>query len=277
MRMNTNAFAKNLIEERKLINMSLTSLVLKFAAPVPNIENYDRFLFVGPHPDDIEIGAGATAAKLAAMGKHVKFLICLDGRFGDEKVPAETSRDKLVEVRKREAIASAKMLGVDNVHFLGFSDGGFYDTEELTKAIAKEVSLFKPDIIFAPDPCVSSECHADHLNVGNAARQVAYFAPYPGIMQEYGAESCNIKVLAYYMTAKPNVYVKTTGYINRQIDAVFSSHLSQFPIDCADAKTISLYIKLRSVDYGIRSLKGSAEGFRALGRVHMHCLPESGK
>ena len=44
--------------------MSLTSLIIKFAAPLPDIESFERFLFIGPHPDDIEIGAGATAAKL---------------------------------------------------------------------------------------------------------------------------------------------------------------------------------------------------------------------
>jgi len=49
--------------------MGLTKLILKFAAPLPNIENYQRYLFIGPHPDDIEIGAGATVAKLAASGK----------------------------------------------------------------------------------------------------------------------------------------------------------------------------------------------------------------
>ena len=60
--------------------MSITKAVLRFAAPLPKIEQFDRFLFLGPHPDDIEIGAGATAAKLAAMGKQVTFLICTDGR-----------------------------------------------------------------------------------------------------------------------------------------------------------------------------------------------------
>ena len=49
--------------------MSLLPFVLRLAAPAPQLEAYDRFLFLGPHPDDIEIGAGATAAKLAAMGK----------------------------------------------------------------------------------------------------------------------------------------------------------------------------------------------------------------
>ena len=42
--------------------MSITKAVLHFAAPLPKIESFDRFLFLGPHPDDIEIGAGATAA-----------------------------------------------------------------------------------------------------------------------------------------------------------------------------------------------------------------------
>ena len=64
--------------------MSLTRIALKFAAPLPHLENFDRYLFIGPHPDDIEIGAGATVSRLTALGKQVSFLICTDGRFGDE-------------------------------------------------------------------------------------------------------------------------------------------------------------------------------------------------
>ena len=67
--------------------MSLTRLALAFAAPTPKIESFQRYLFIGPHPDDIEIGAGATAAKLAAAGKDVCFLICTDGRYGDGCAP----------------------------------------------------------------------------------------------------------------------------------------------------------------------------------------------
>ena len=72
--------------------MSITKLALKFALPHPALEEYDRFLFIGPHPDDIEIGAGATAAKLAAAGKKVCFLICIDGRFGDANAPRGACR-----------------------------------------------------------------------------------------------------------------------------------------------------------------------------------------
>ena len=79
--------------------MSLTSFALRFASPPPEIEKCERFLFIGPHPDDIEIGAGATAAKLAAMGKAVCFLVCTDGRYGSETVPPE----ELIPLRRAEA------------------------------------------------------------------------------------------------------------------------------------------------------------------------------
>ena len=161
--------------------MGLTKAILKVAAPIPKIESFQRFLFVGPHPDDIEIGAGATAAKLVDMGKEVRFLVCIDGRFGTTNAPAGLYGEKLVEVRKQEAMTSAKKLGVNDVHFMNFKDGGFYEQKDLIYALAKEVGDFAPDVIFAPDPCVTSECHIDHLNVGNAARQIACFAPYKEI------------------------------------------------------------------------------------------------
>lgn len=257
--------------------MGLTKTILKVAAPIPKIESFQRFLFIGPHPDDVEIGAGATAAKLVDMGKEVRFLVCIDGRFGTTNAPEGLEGDKLVAVRKQEAIASAAKLGVSDVRFLGFKDGGFYEQKDLIYTLAKEVGEYAPDVIFAPDPCVTSECHVDHLNVGNAAKQIACFAPYKEIMAEYGAKSASVKALAYYMTAKPTQFIKTSGYLKKQIDAIFTSHLSQFPEGCTDAQSIPLYLKLRSVDFGIRSMKGCAEGFRVLGVTQMHCLPEAGE
>ena len=257
--------------------MSLTSLALRLAAPLPDLEAYRRYLFIGPHPDDIEIGAGATAAKLAAAGKQVTFLICMDGRFGLEHAPIGSTPDTLAELRKAEAIASAAALGIREVFFLELSDGGFYAYEELVKGMARSIASFQPDVIFAPDPCVSSECHVDHLQTGKAAMQLTLFSAYAEIMAQYGAAAAPVEALALYMTAKPNRYVKTSGYLQKQIDAVFQYHKSQFPDHSPEAKSIALYLKLRAYDFGLRSLKGKAEGFRVLGRTQMHCLPEAGK
>ena len=254
--------------------MSITRLAISLASPLPKLESFERYLFIGPHPDDIEIGAGATAAKLAGMCKKVAFLCCIDGRYGSAVVPPE----ELIPIRQAEAKASAEKLGVADVSFLPFCDGGFYDTQELKAAMAKAIGEFKPDIIFCPDPQVKSECHPDHLNVGRAASELAYLAPYAGIMQRYGAASAPVKAIAYYMTALPNRYVRTSKeLLKRQLSAIFDCHKSQFPDGSAEGRAIALYLRIRSLDFGLRSLSVHAEGFRMLDTLRMHCLPEAGE
>ena len=252
--------------------MSLTKAVLHFAAPLPRLESFQRYLFLGPHPDDIEIGAGATAAKLAAKGKDVSFLICTDGRFGTDKLPNGPKGEALAQIRKQEAMASAALLGVRKVRFLDFCDGGFYDETSLRLAIARGIAEIRPDVIFAPDPCVTSECHPDHINVGLAARRIAVSSGNPGIMEKMGLCSSPVQALAYYMTAKPNQFVSTKGYVRLQLKSIYDCHKSQFP----ERDAVAIYLKLRAAEFGIRSLKGCAEGFRVLGQTQMHCLPEAG-
>lgn len=256
--------------------MSLLRCILEVAAPAPKVEAYERYLFLGPHPDDIEVGAGATASKLAAAGKRVTFLICTDGRYGLEHAPQGTTPEQLIELRKAEALASARALGVTDVRFLDFSDGGFYDLEELVKAAARVVGEVKPQIIFAPDPDVTSECHVDHRRTGEASKRLAFFAPFPEVMARYGAKAAPVQALAFYMTAHPNRFVGTRGLLRRQLDALLC-HRTQFPPDAEAYKSVALYLKLRSLDFGLRALRGRAEGFRVLGKTHMHCLPEAGR
>ena len=256
--------------------MGITKLAIKFAAPFPKVQSFDRYLFVGPHPDDIEIGAGATVAALATQGKSICFLICTDGRYGTLNLKEDISEEELIATRKEEALRSAAALGVKDVRFLELSDGGFYDNGELLRGIAGVISDFQPDVIFAPDPAPASECHIDHLNVGKAVRTLGISSVIPGIMKKFGATPCPLKAVAFYMTAKPNVYMKTTGFVKKQFAAIFENHLSQYPEGCSDRKSIELYLKLRARDFGMRSFHVSAEGFRMLGTTHMHCLPEAG-
>ena len=255
--------------------MSITKLVLKFAAPLPKLESYDRFLFLSPHPDDIEIGAGATAAKLAAMGKQVTFLICTDGRYGLSHAPKGITPEELIALRQEEQRASAAKLGVTDVRFLPLSDGGFYTDEELCRGIAQVMGETQPQVLLAPDPCVDSECHVDHLRTGKAAQRMVFAAHSEHIMARFGGKKAPTEAIAYYMTAKPTVFVGTRGYFETQLDALFTCHTSQFPPDIPDSRALRFYLKLRAFDFGLRSGKGKAEGFRLLDGTHMHCLPEA--
>ena len=255
--------------------MGLTKLALRIAAPAPKIEELSRFLFIGPHPDDIEIGAGATAAKLAAAGKDVTFLILTDGRYGDGAAGG-IKGDELAELRRQESLRSAGCLGVKDVRFLELSDGGFYSYDDMLKGIAETVGECRPDLIFAPDPETGQECHIDHLNTGRAASHIAYMAPYGSIMERYGAEAADVKGIAFYMTAGANRFVKIPKelFILQQ-EAVFGCHTSQFPEGSDERKALSLYLRIRSADFGLRSLCSHAEGFRVLGQTRMHCIPET--
>ena len=53
--------------------MLLNRLLIKAVAPTPKIEKYKRYLFIAPHPDDIEIAVGGTVARLAREGKEVYY------------------------------------------------------------------------------------------------------------------------------------------------------------------------------------------------------------
>ena len=255
--------------------MGILKTVLKIAAPLPDITKYERFLFLGPHPDDIEIGAGATAARLAAEGKTLCFLICMDGRYGTDEMQEPLTPEELAKIRQWEAADSAAVLGVKDVRFLEFCDGGFYATEDLLTAAAQVIGEFQPDVIFAPDPDTGSECHPDHRSIGEIAKELALFSGNPGIMARYGAKAAQIQALALYMTGRANRFVGTGGYLEKQLSAIFDCHKSQFPDGCASAKAIGLYLRLRAADFGLRSLNRTAEGFRVIGRTQMHCLPEA--
>lgn len=255
----------------------LVKTAIRLAVPLPRIEAYARYLFIGPHPDDIEIGAGATVKKLTDAHKSVAFLICTDGRFGDGASGGVTG-DALAALRRQESIDSAARLGVTDVRFLNLGDGAGYTAEELERGIAAVIADVRPDLVFAPDPDSRSECHADHLAVGRAAKKLVCFAPYGSLMQaRFGLPATPVQGLALYMTARPNRFVRTGGRIAAQLDAIFDCHKSQYPSGSPEADALRLYLRLRNAQYGVRTLSRGAEGFCVLGQTHLHCLPEAGE
>jgi LmbE family N-acetylglucosaminyl deacetylase len=245
--------------------------ILKRVAPIPKLMSFERYLFIGPHPDDIEVACAPTVRALTAAGKQVSFVILTDGRMG--AIDPALYGDELVEIRRREALASAKLLGVTDVMFLPFQDGGMYHMEDAACEIAKQIVSQQPDAVFAPDPNVISECHIDHIKTGFAAKMSMNMAPFESVMKSIGASgSHSVKALAFYYTDKTNAYVPVKKSFSARAEAL-ACHISQF--DEKTVKNICMYFKLRSIRFGLRTLKGLCDGYRALAPTHMHCFPEA--
>lgn len=258
--------------------MCVFKTIFKLVAPVPKVENFQNYLFVGPHPDDIEIGAGSTIAKLTSMGKKVTFLICTDGRYGtDDK---NQKPNDLIKVRQNEALQSAKILGVSNVIFLPFVDGGFYKVEDLQIEILKTIATIKPDIIFAPDHTLTNECHADHIKVGQAVTYAFITCTNYHLMNDLGiSDFAKPQAFAYYYTAKPNTYVKVGKHFKTMLKSI-DCYKSQFPIENDTDKiykSFVLYLKIRALKNGFHKFTAKADAFRAVATLHSHCAPEAEK
>ena len=74
---------------------------IKDFVPLPNLESFKHILAIQPHPDDNEIGAGATLAKLSSMGIKISYLTVSKGKGGAGE-PTQPHRCGGLEGRRTE-------------------------------------------------------------------------------------------------------------------------------------------------------------------------------
>lgn len=131
-----------------------------------------------PHPDDETLGCGGTIIKKKRLGADVTIVFMTDG---GRSHPHLISEDLLKPIRKKEALAASRVLGVEekDVIFLEVRDGTLAQNREST--ISKVVDILldrKPEEIFVPyskePPSWASEDHlATNRIVVSALRIVA--------------------------------------------------------------------------------------------------------
>lgn len=257
----------------------MISLILKKMVPLPDIRKMKNALFIGPHPDDIEIGAGGTAHRLASGGAKVTFVVCTDGGCGSTDL--SMTPERLSAIRLEEAKKGAARIGATEVRFLGYPDGGSYSSWEMALRLAEVIAEIRPDIVFCPDPDLSSECHPDHLRTAEAARTAVFLSAIPNVLKRNGIAfdadhyfKSSSPALAYYFTHRVN---RRVGLDKMDLEAkreAILCHESQFPPNSAEWKNISAYLRLRQTGLGFGIWRSQAEGFFTLSATHQHCFPE---
>ena len=95
-------------------------------------------LAFGAHPDDVELGCGATIAKEISLGKKVGIVDLTRGELGTRGS---------AEIRDKEAKKAAEILKVAVRENLNFSDGFFINNKEHQLKIIEMLRKYQPDIV----------------------------------------------------------------------------------------------------------------------------------
>ena len=112
----------------------------------------ERVLFISPHPDDVEFGAGMTILSRLDQGDTIKSLvICL----GNNPAQHETREEEINQVRQSYA------------YEVGLLDRNAPDDlHGLIVKLEAEIKAFKPDVLYLP---FGEDRHQDHKIVSEAA------------------------------------------------------------------------------------------------------------
>ena len=136
-------------------------------------EDWDRALAIVAHPDDMEYGAASAVARWTEQGKTVVYTLVTSGEAGIDGMDPDEAR----RVREAEQVASAAVVGVDVVEFLGGADGMLEYGLPLRRSLAAAIRRHRPEIVITSNfresfgPGMLNQ--ADHIAVGRATLDAA--------------------------------------------------------------------------------------------------------
>jgi bacillithiol biosynthesis deacetylase BshB1 len=213
-------------------------------------------LAFGPHPDDIEIGMGATAALHAGMGHMIGLCDLTAGEMGSNGTAAD---------RLAEAALARDALGVlwrENLHWPDRGIGK--DPAHLEQAVAF-VRLHQPRVVAVP---YWSDRHPDH----GASSTLLTEAVFNAGLRQYRAEGEPWKTewICYYFindAADPSFVIDVSAAYERK-RAALDCYVSQFDqtregavVTRLNAPAFRQLIESRDAQFGARAGVRWAEGF----------------
>jgi bacillithiol biosynthesis deacetylase BshB1 len=220
------------------------------------VDSVDVLVF-GPHPDDMEIGIGATLAKHAALGHRVG--LC-------DLTAGEMSSNGTAEERLSEADAARAVLGAAWRLNLRMPDRGIGSDPSHVRRAAEVVRRARPRVVAIP---YWSDRHPDHVS----ASQLLTEAVFNAALRKYPAEGDAWRPEAtwYYFIndsgAQPSFVVDVSDYydVKRRALACYASQFNPKAADAVSTRlTSSLFpqlIESRDAQFGAQAGVAFAEGF----------------
>lgn len=121
-------------------------------------------LAMAAHPDDVELTCGGTLIKMAHSGYAVGILDLTAGEMGTRGS---------IEIRRKEAAAAARLLGVKHRENLGLPDAHLEMRMEYKLAIAGRIRALRPHTVILP---YWEGRHPDHYNAARLGYEGCFLA-----------------------------------------------------------------------------------------------------
>jgi LmbE family N-acetylglucosaminyl deacetylase len=134
-----------------------------------------RAMVILAHPDDPEFFCGGTVGRWVQEGWEVIYVLATRGERGSDD--PQTDPQELARRREAEQRAAAAILGVREVVFLDYPDGSVVVSLELRRDLARQIRLWRPDVVITCDPARHAEyyiSHPDHRAVAEAALDAVF-------------------------------------------------------------------------------------------------------
>jgi len=224
-----------------------------------------RAMAVGAHPDDAELHAGGSLARWIAAGCEVTLVVCTDGDAGSGD--PDVSREAVTRARRVEQEAAAKVLGIREVAWLGFPDGGLEDSLAFRSRLVEMIRRYRPDTVLTHDPHVRRRfSHRDHRIAGMVVQDAVF--PFARDRLHFpeqvaaGLDPHKVTELLFWDGDEPDAIVDVSGCVGKQADAL-GRHRSQLGgLPCGPEPFVWLLERSRAVAVG-ESFE-SGEVFRRL-------------
>ncbi len=192
------------------------------------MNNETYLMVVSPHPDDCEFGIAGTVARLTKEGKQVVYVICTNGDKGTSD--RSLTPEKLAEIREKEQLAAAKVLGVKETVFLRYPDQGLEDCHEFRRDLVRQIRQFKPFVVATADPYRKYMWHRDHRIAGIVTLDAVFpysrdHLAYPELLDE-GLEPHKVREMWFWGAEEPNHRLDITDTIDTKL-AALGCHKSQ--------------------------------------------------
>ena len=144
-------------------------------------------LLVFAHPDDESFLAGGTAARCASEGARVVLVSATRGESGKVGEPPLCAQEDLPEVRERELRLAASILGISDVHLLGYRDRELASApaDRVREQLVTVIRQHRPSLVitFNPD---GGNLHPDHLAISRFTSDAVAAASDPRWFPEAG-------------------------------------------------------------------------------------------